>query len=295
MSRALSLLLKGRPWEKRAARFEYLGSIKAVEVTHGQNGWHPHTHAVLLFDRKLTDEEYRDLLQWICGRWSSIVQRKGFGSLSTTFGVDLRPIESAGDVASYVTKVQGGWGAGLELTRTDLKRNAPFDLLRSFLETGERAKLDLWLEFERATFGKRALVISRNVRARYLVDEVSDEELAKFEGADEMLLQALVPQRAWNSYVRGGAVASLLTDVEQVAASLLVMADVLGHVPNPLVREAAPPTEEPGPLRIRGSGGLGVSPSGANSEVDPKRVIRPLGAESTNPVPLHQPSTVLIE
>ena len=271
MARSLRVLLRGRPWEKRAARYQYLGAIKAIEITHGGNGWHPHSHSVLLFDRQLDACELDDLRAWICRRWSGVVEAHGFGTLDLVAGVDLRPIRTTPDVASYLTKVEGGWGAGLELTRSDLKGNSPWALLRQFVQTGDRRMLDLWTEYEEATFGKRALVISPKVRARYLVDEATDEELASVEGADDMLLQALVPQRAWNTYTRSGALPQLLNDVEHTAAALLLVADLLGTSPPPLrlLAAGADGGGAAAPDQGRGAGGVpqyqritGVDPSG---------------------------------
>lgn len=235
VSRALAHCLRGSSWERRRKRLGYLGSIKAVEITHGSNGWHPHAHSVLLFDQVLDEVAVEDLRSWLHQRWEGVVVRRGLGTLDAQHGVDVRPVRSAGELAGYLAKVDGGWGAGLELTRTDLKRNSPLDLLRSFVETGEVAKLRLWQEYEEATFGKRAIVMSPAVRERYLTDpEESDEALAASEAADVMLLQALVPSEAWNLYVRSGALGGLLTDVEHVAAALLMMSDLVGWAVGPL-------------------------------------------------------------
>ena len=37
-------LRKGRPWDTMKADRGFKGLIRSLEVTHGANGWHPHTH-----------------------------------------------------------------------------------------------------------------------------------------------------------------------------------------------------------------------------------------------------------
>ena len=49
-SKGWGRVTSGRRWEKTSARFGMLGFARAIEVTHGENGWHPHIHAVLVLD-----------------------------------------------------------------------------------------------------------------------------------------------------------------------------------------------------------------------------------------------------
>ena len=41
---AFKRLRKGRPWDTMKADRGFKGLIRSLEVTHGANGWHPHTH-----------------------------------------------------------------------------------------------------------------------------------------------------------------------------------------------------------------------------------------------------------
>jgi hypothetical protein len=220
MSQAFHHLLSGAPWKRRAARLGYLGLIRALEVTWGEaNGWHPHPHAVLLTERPLSVEEVADLDQSFHGRWAGVVERKGFGRING-HGVDVRPVTTAGDLAGYLTKVEGGWGVGLELARSDLKvaRRAgslnPVGILRSFVETGEVRMLDLWQEYEAATFGKRAIVWSPGLKARLGVGEVEDVEAAASEGADVARLRWLIAATVWRGHLRAGSTGELLSSIE---------------------------------------------------------------------------------
>lgn len=241
MAKALRWTLAGAPWKRRKAALEYVGAIKALEITHGLNGWHPHSHALLVTRRELGKGERADLERWIYGRTAAVLEAKGFGSISRAHGVDLRPVTTADDLGGYLTKVEGGWGAGLELARSDIKRarrkgRTPQGLLADFVETGELRPLRLWREYEEATFGKRAIVWSPGLRDELLpdVEEVSDVEAAAAEGADVTLFRALVPAPRWVQLVKAGAAGQLLTDVERITAVLLAVSDALGHEVAPL-------------------------------------------------------------
>ncbi len=224
---SLHACLSGAPWKRRAVLLAYVGAIRAVEVTWGRNGWHPHCHAILLFERPPTRQELRDVETWLYGRWGGICERKGFGTISPTYGVDVREVGAEG-LGEYITKVEGGWGAGMELARADLKtaKNGkkgvpPAELLRRFVDTGEVRWLRLWLEHERATFGTNAIVWSRGLRARLGLDvEISDEDAAKSEGVDvEVLLRAVIGSPRWSRFVKAGTTGLLLARIEEAAAA----------------------------------------------------------------------------
>lgn len=234
---SLGLVLKGTPWERRKSALGYVGAIKAVEITFGlANGWHPHSHSVLLFERPLSDDERADLRAWLHARWNGIAEKRSLGTVTRRNGVDVRAITTQAGIGEYVSSLDSLWSPGLELSRSDLKRRAPFDLLREVLITGDRTNAARWIEYEQATFGKRAIVWSPGLRALLLGVEVeaTDEELAASEGLDLGLIRALVPTDTWNRTMREANTGRLLSDIERCAAALLLIADVLGHDVPPL-------------------------------------------------------------
>lgn len=226
VAQALQRSLSGAPWKRRAATLGYVGAIRAVEVTYGESGWHPHCHALLFFDRPLTERERGELELWLYGRWSGVCEKRGFGTISRRHGVDVRTVTAPGELAGYLAKVDGGWGAGLELARGDLKRGGkgrtPMALLAEFLETGESRLAALWREFEAATFGKRAIVWGPGLRAKLLGQEaeISDEEAAAGELEGEAWFRALVPAHLWNRDNVAGRLGLVLTAIEVRAARL---------------------------------------------------------------------------
>jgi hypothetical protein len=236
VAEAMRQLLKGSGWDRRRRRLGYVGLIRALEVTIGLNGWHPHVHVLVLFDRPLTPEERKDLRAWLLARWTAIVAAAGFGKLHQTYGLDLRQVDGVGALGDYLTKVEGkadGWGIGNELARADLKRGGrgmvPFELLADFVATGDITLARLWQEFERATFGHHSVRWSAGLKARLGVVEVSDEEAAASEGADDAYyFRWLIEAAVWRARIRSRSIGQLLTDCELIAAQRFAAAAALG-------------------------------------------------------------------
>jgi hypothetical protein len=229
------LCLMGRKWKEFQERFGYLGIIRAIEVTYGRppfdNGWHPHVHALFFFDRLLTDAEVVELRTWLFSRWQGVLTTKGFGALHPVSGLDVRRVTEPAGLSEYLAAVEGGWSVGLELARGDLKYKGktPLDLLALFADTGDLVARALWLEYERVTFGRRAIQWSPGLRAKVLPDvvELTDEEAASAEGEDEVLVSIPFFGDDWNGWVRANRVKEVLREVEETAALLLWMS---GHV-----------------------------------------------------------------
>jgi hypothetical protein len=228
----MDLTMTGAKAKELRRRLGYIGSIRAVEVTYGRppfdNGWHPHVHVLMLFDRVLSPSEVAELRSFVFGRWEHVLVSRGFGRLHAVRGLDVRPINDTAGLAEYLTTVEDGWGVGLEMARSDLKHRGqtPMELLAGWALDGDEVARELWKEYERVTFGRRCIQWTPGLRARLLpeVEEQSDEELAAAEGADEVLLQVQFLGEEWNLFCRRGEVAVVLRQVEEVAALLLFLA-----------------------------------------------------------------------
>jgi len=217
-------VVSGRLWSVLKADLGILGQVKAVEITHGENGWHPHVHVLVVTRRPLSPAESMRLRRHVYDRWCSSIERQGFAKPSWEHGCDVRQVglNGAGETAlgRYVCKVRDGWGVGLELARSDVKRGrktsrTPWELLELAEGDGDADALALWHEYEHATRGVRALVWSPGLRGKLgaATEELSDQEAAT-EEADEVSALLLVPAEWWRSLVADGLVAKLLRVVE---------------------------------------------------------------------------------
>lgn len=215
-----------RAWTKtfvNARRFDsYVGQVRAWDFTHGANGWHPHIHAIVLLDRAAAS------WLWQLGqRWGDCVAGEG-GSTDVTSarspGWDVRPITDSAGMSDYLCKVAGGWGAGLELARADIKKGSragstPAQLLEMAV-AGDRRALGLVQEFERATAGRRAVVWGRGLKALLGVEDISDDVAAVTEPAECITVQVAVPGKAWRRLLVSGEASALVASVGLLAAGL---------------------------------------------------------------------------
>jgi hypothetical protein len=141
--------------------------VRALEVTSGVNGWHPHNHVALLFDRRLERDEALELREVLYGAWASAVEREGWRRPSVKRGVRVQRvarIDDVGRVADYCSKIEG---LSDELVRMDSKGSkgqSPFELLRLAV-VGDPVALAKWYEFEAGSHGRKALNWSRGLRA----------------------------------------------------------------------------------------------------------------------------------
>lgn len=195
----------------------YVGQIRASEATYGVNGWHPHIHALLIFRRPVTG------LRAVGSAFAQHVAARGGVCLWRGPGWDWSPVRSSADLGGYLTKVEGGWGAGLELARSDLKSARrkglqPFDLLEMAAGGDARAHW-LWSLYERVTFGKRRLVWSRGLKALLGVAEVSDDEAAVGEEPAEGLDLA-VPGPVWDRMRLCGELGGFLRRMGEIAVNV---------------------------------------------------------------------------
>jgi len=170
-----------------------VGTIRAAEVTHGANGWHPHLHPVHLFAGPVSDDAVAALHSAQFGAWSRAAARHDLDA-PTLAAQDLHRVTGrSADLAlgDYFTKASyrpTPEAVGWEMTSTQTKSrsrgdgNTPWDLLTAVHRDGDADALDLWHAWERGSKGKRALTWSRGLRSAVGLDvEPTDEEIVERE------------------------------------------------------------------------------------------------------------------
>jgi hypothetical protein len=170
----------GAPWLRAKAEWGLVGSIRALEVTYGRNGFHPHLHVLLLVrDGAAVDRS----TEWIVTRWQNCV-RDTLGPSHVPddeHGAELtRCNAKAGD---YITKLglevsDGGTKAGRagRLSVWQLGRKAA--RLRGQQATDDAAP-QAWREFVRGIRGARQLTWSRGLKKAAGIEERSDQEITQ--------------------------------------------------------------------------------------------------------------------
>lgn len=161
----------------RDLREQYdLKFVRALEVTYGENGWHPHLH-ILAFPRPGTFEgQINDAVWVIFEEWAKRVFKAGYGHCNPVL---FKPetTEAPEAAADYVTK----WGADCELAMAHIKRargggRNPWDLLRDIADGDHEAK-EIFREYAATFKGARQLTYSKGLREQYDLREIDDDEI----------------------------------------------------------------------------------------------------------------------
>lgn len=198
LKKAENSFKSGKGWQKIQSNFGILGTARAIEITYGKNGWHPHSHHIVFTSGEIDMAQMKEAL---FNKWSNSCVASGLGAPSFEHGVDVRDgTHAASYAAKFGLEEVKQWGLENELTKWHSKKGraaslTPFDLLRVYTQADQpriraqaRAKFK---EYAEALHGKRQLFISPKLKALYQVEEESDEEAAEATDVDAVELARL--------------------------------------------------------------------------------------------------------
>lgn len=193
MGKAWKRLWQGRQGVQLRRTVGIFGHIRALEVTHGENGFHPHYHALVFYH---PDQILEGAWQTLKERWQGAAVIAGLPRPSDDHGLRVDDGQKA---AAYVSK--GVWGLESELTKGHVKTGkkgsrTPYDLLRSYME-GDKAAGALWRVYVDAFEGKRQLCWSKGLKRLLAVAELTDNELANKPDEQPAVLLAVITDKQW--------------------------------------------------------------------------------------------------
>lgn len=200
-----------------------IGTVKSLETTWGQHGFHPHCHELMFcragaFDEGKPDENgslRSDAIDRLKKKWVDCLLRVGLGERDKltdmlTHGLDIRGGNKA---AEYVTKYgrEESWGLTSEITRGpvkvgmrievgNVKHYTPFELLALFeksqvlmLNGRDLDPADLFRQYAVAFKGRRLLTWSRGLEKRlgefgYTRKNREDYDIASDDAKREALM-----------------------------------------------------------------------------------------------------------
>ena len=197
---ALKLFRKGKTYDRIVNNAQLAGWFRCLEVTRGENGWHPHTHEAWAVC-KHTDISI--LKNNLLKKWENACLKTGLLTKSKLkhFRQHSLHIRDNCSTSDYLAKTQGSnWGADAELTRGAVKSGNkkgfhPYKLLELYLKTNQLKYKNLWLEYSDAIKGKRQLIASRYLLQSLGIDEKTDEQLAKEQTEKSDFLGLLTPEQ----------------------------------------------------------------------------------------------------
>jgi hypothetical protein len=209
-----------------------VGRIRSLEVTHGQNGWHPHTHELLFLNRGVCPGWLRHRLAvlWFraCAKVGLFRHERDDEIAFMEHAVDVQVGDDG--AAAYIAKMddQTKWGLSHEVTKSSSKQGRRAGM-HPFKLAVQDSTSHLFIEYVRAMKGARQLVWSRGLKAQVGIEEKTDEEIATEQTANVQDQIPIHPE-AWR-YVVGNDARFELTHVAKHggAAAVARFLSLLGY------------------------------------------------------------------
>lgn len=154
-----------------------VGTVRAMEVTHGSNGFHPHLHILLFIKSDVRPSEVQRLYAPL---WQSACVKQGLPRPSDAHGCK---VDDGSKAAAYASK----WGLESEMTRGHTKTAGegkgmtPWDMLRAVLHDKDEHAGKLFKVYYENFKGRRQLCWSKGLQKMLAVVDLTDEEIAAQE------------------------------------------------------------------------------------------------------------------
>ncbi|QDE27265.1 protein rep [Paremcibacter congregatus] len=184
-----------RAWRSIKEDRQIFGTIRALEITHGANGWHPHLHILLLTENELSEHEQEETRLEIFEQWDKKIYALT-GQYCHADACDLRPTNSSEYLTKGADRKAGKmkWGADREISKANIKQGkggkTPFELLEAAYY-GNRQAAAMFAEYAAAFKGARHITWTHGLKDFFEIAEILDEKIAeispeKVAGQDEL-------------------------------------------------------------------------------------------------------------
>ncbi len=195
-----------RDWAVRGvlADLALLGRISALECTFGQSsGWHPHDHSLLFVASGAVTDSHLAVLR---SAWVRVCAKEGRVA-SEVHGLDVRGGDLA--VGAYLSKL------GNEVALANRKKGRGADRfgvwqLLELAGTGSVWARLAFCEYACTMKGRHHLRWSKGLKARFGINERTDEEIVTGKGDEDERLYATITRDLWRGVVRSSLRGDLL-------------------------------------------------------------------------------------
>lgn len=197
MQRAFRYVKTGRAWQEIKDEFALVGSVRAIEVTYGASGWHPHFHELMFVDIDHIRDfyvldtpegvlsgipEYAEGLETVmASRWIGGLQRE---NMTASEEIGLRVSTTTKDAAEYIAKYGklpletdfAGSANEVSCGMTKTARNGNLSVWELLYQANTDLKSAvLFQEYAAATKGRSQLQWSRGLKSLLNIDVIRDE------------------------------------------------------------------------------------------------------------------------
>ena len=241
---------RSRAYKRLKRDYGIVGTVKALEVTYGDNGWHPHLHLLVFLGPGVPVDglEYR-----VREMWLSAVAAVG---LDATWQRGATVKDAWRWIAEYVAKWghEPAWGVDREVAKGNSKSGrvagrSPTQLLADFID-GDMQAGALWREYAAAFRGRSQLRWSKGLRdVLGLGVDKSDAELAAETDENGSWLLAALTLNQWRAVLRAGLVGHVLAVAQ--SGDKAALWEYLDSVPGmPVGSDYHPAFRSVGSLRV---------------------------------------------
>lgn len=215
---------RGSPFTRFKSSIGFRGLVRSLEVTHGANGWHPHTHELWLVDPQVGHQIRTRLVElWERACVAAGLLDPADSAKVAAFrahSVDVRNNATSGD---YLAKQDGSrnWGITHEVAKATSKGGKAKGVHpHEFLVRRAKGDEFRYFEYLEAMKGKRQLFWSPGLKDQCGLDDVSDEDLS-IGGEDADLLGQL-NQDEWD-FIRAKRLAAQVLDAAEIGGFELIL------------------------------------------------------------------------
>jgi len=217
LTEAVGKFRSGRNYDNLRKKLKIDGSVRALEITYGANGWHPHIHIVNFHRTEIEPYEYMEYEDDFYYLWDIALGKVG---LSGTREHALK-LDDASKADEYISKYGQiyDWSAEDEMTKANTKKGkqeslTPFDMLRRVIEDGDLEYTDQYREYASAIKRKTQLYWSPGLKKRFDIEDKTDEDIV-VEKVEEADLLGTLRFYEWKYIIRAEKRHELLSMVEQ--------------------------------------------------------------------------------
>lgn len=196
---AFNTFKSGRAYQSLKKAFGIAGSVRALEVTYGANGWHWHIHELYFLEGK-SGKRHASMLYELREKWRDSVFRAGGAVVAKGFTLSHETSAAFDYVAKWGKDGQKKvWGLAREVVRSPAKMGRgglhPFQILATANRNG--ADCRVWNEFVQSSKRVQQLRYSVGLKELLGIDEKSDGELADAEMENARVTLVHLPRGAW--------------------------------------------------------------------------------------------------
>jgi len=210
-----------RAYKKLRVPWGIAGSIRVLELTHGENGWHWHIHEIYFLRGKMAGR-HEKMVNAMRAHWLHVVDQVGGHAVGK--GFDLKAETKA--AFDYVTKFGNssnakGWNMAREITRSPAKLRPtndgmhPFQILAAAGRSDALYTVRQWQEYVYATKNVRQLVYSPKLKKLLGLADIDDSTITELASDTIMPLLARITIRGW--YWLNRPALGIFTEFMQVA------------------------------------------------------------------------------